>query len=238
MGSPLYPIPYDVVLHHITPYLNVQDLSRLMRTSRTYCAFMLRDEIWQHIRKRCTDVAPFLEYLVFNAFPWRPNEYNDSEGVRKKARLRKSDKKPYKFPRGGNWYVLKTYISKARDASSFRAFIRFHWHERPGIFYSTLSYTMTPFTIFQNAVPLTLNDGKIHCIKVATTAFVFLLQKNVEQGSIRCVNKTIHFYKIVDAYGNVQPVGHMLRQNAIWSIADGEYYSRKTPGFQNLFWGF
>ncbi len=239
MGSPLHPIPYDVVLHGIVPYLNVQDLSRLMRANRTYCAYMLRDEVWQHIRQRCIAVAPFLEYLVFDSFPWRSEDYNDAEGVRKKARLRKSDKRPYKFPRGGNWYVLKTYIAKARDAASLRKLVHFpayHVYEKPPMFRDTLSYTVTPFTIFQHGQPLSAEAGKTYCARPAVVAFACLLQTPVDQGIIRWHMGTIEYCRIDNAYQGEEVICWIHRRFAQW-CRNGVVSTEKTPGFAKLFWG-
>lgn len=232
MGSPLHPIPYDVVLHNIIPYLNVQDLGRFMRVNRTYCSYLLRDEVWDHIRQRCLRVAPLLQPMVFGRFPWHSQEYNDEEGVRKKARLRESQKRPFKLPRGGTWYVLKTYIAKARSAATFKPFMNFkahHMNEAPGIFYFHNAYTCTRHEIHDGVQNLTTN---YNLTRHAIMAFVGFLQTQLDEIIVSW-----------DRFAG-QLVFRESSTMQVLLITNPRYlqwehtFDPSTPGFRAIFWGF
>ena len=195
MGSPLAPIPYDVVLGQIVPHLNVQDLSRFMRTSRDNCAYFLRDEVWHHVRARCLAVAPFLQELLFDAFPWKNDEYDDEGGARKKARLRKSQKRAFKLPRGGVWYVLRTYIAKARSAHAMRRFLRYKRDSsRIWIFAHHLCFSIFQGEILVEGRPLRqvspYHAYRHICAGIAVTAFAFLLQ-SADSADIQWIHGTV-----------------------------------------------
>lgn len=241
MGSPLHPILYDVVLTGVLPYLNVQDLARLMRTSCSNCEFLLRDEAWQHIKQRCVRVAPWVQQLIFDAFPWRSTEYNNTEGVRKKARLRESAKRPFKFPRGGTWYVLRTYIAKARTAGTMRRYMGFRRDHVPSWVFLFHSYFTVSRTSgirlpggadFQTAIQY--SSSAVRRVAVALTAFVLLLQHaEVETGRIQWAFGTLEF---MDA-GSNKELSRIHIKLARWVMEDHRWHCTKTPNFHELFWG-
>lgn len=238
MGSPFSPIPYDVVITGIIPYLNVQDIGRLMQLNRTYCSYLLRDEAWQHIRRRCVQVAPFVEELLFKAFPWRDKEYNDEQGARKKARLRLSDKKPYKFPVGGVWYVLKTFVMKARDAISLRKFLRYRKNGIPPVFLPFSHYDFTEDHIFVGSErPLDLNFTNTELrdnARVVVIAFAFRLQHPVPLGTIHWEDGILTYKSVLEGVAS-KTLSYIHRRLGLWR-GTWSSWEAKTLGFKTVFY--
>lgn len=122
MELPLGPLPVDVFVHHVVRNLNVQDLGRLSQCSRSLFEHLLCDAAWEHIRERCVRAVPFWQPLVFECFPWKNGE---EERPRKRATVRTSQARTRTFtlPAGGTRYALKTYVGKARNATTVRAMV-------------------------------------------------------------------------------------------------------------------
>lgn len=239
MGSPFSPIPYDVVITGIFPYLNVQDLGRLMQVNRTFCAYSLRDEAWQHIRRQCTQVAPFVEEWLFKPFAWHDEEYNDEQGARKKARLRKSDKKPYKFPVGGTWYVLKTFLVKARDAGSLRRFLSFRkpCEDRPpAIFLKQKRYSIAYDHILILAKPSNYNRSKLHDFaRVVVIAFACRLQSpSICFTRIKWEGGILSYVQTGEN-GTTKEICHIDRRLGLWR-GPFSSWTKETKGFKEVFY--
>lgn len=121
MGSPFSPIPYDVVVHRLAPYLNAQDLGRLMRVNSTFLSYFIRDEPWRHIHNRCCALVPFWREHVFDKLPWV-----SSRSQKKRAKLGKTQSNRISLPRSGIWYTLRRFVSPCMHAFHMIQLVRRH----------------------------------------------------------------------------------------------------------------
>lgn len=221
----LFPLPYDVVLHNVFPYLNVQDLGRLAQCNKTYYEYLLRDEAWEHIKIRCIDAVPFWKKYVFDLFPWKHDVY-DAESVRKKAKLRPSACKSWKTPKGGTWYVLKTYIAKAKTVQTIRKILgpldiwdKLLWKKQLQVNRLDIAYTNQSKFRF---------DRDTAKIAVACSVAIFFYPES--ECIVYCDE---HSQMRINCPGNARIAVVPKRS---FYIVNGREDCGGTPGFSRLFW--
>lgn len=238
-GSPFSPLPYDVVVANVLPYLNVQDLGRCLQINKTYFQYLLRDEAWEHVKQRCITAAPFLEPLVFDAFPWDHKEYDD-ETKRKKAKVR-TGKKPLKLPRKGTWYGLKTYVGKARNAKTVRQLLSYdagYSYQPPRMLMRHRSYAfkgtkIVPegFVMDINTPPPANNPQRCENARIAAVCTAAALTVGSTTGNIRFNRIT----NCVTMSTDTEDKTFLSRSRHLYhTLSQGSTY--QTKDFDKLYW--
>lgn len=218
--APFAPLPYDLVLGCVFPHLNVQDLGRLSQTNKTHYAYLLRDEAWAHIRRRCIEAVPLWAEHIFDAFPW---DENYSSEKRHKGRLGKSTKRAWKTPRGGTRYALKTYVGKVRDARSVRALMN------SCAAFVERSYGFSRYR-FDFGAKLPLFSSRVSIAKVAAVAGIGILANPVQSYHGTVTNRTF-FHLLIDS--DQRPVMISARRS-LYLEGNGVSHC-DTSGFSRLF---
>lgn len=99
-------LPYDVIHYNVCKHLFIVDILRAQQVCKSWLHCFLADGAFIHIKRHILTELPNLSF-VFERFPWK-YETRIPELVESEAKKRK---KSWIMPKGGTWYVLKTWIA-------------------------------------------------------------------------------------------------------------------------------
>lgn len=117
-------LPVDVIHSAICPHLDVYDLCRLQQVNKAHFFTFIAEPAFWWIRNRILREIPAYQ-MLFDKYPWKYGERRAELGESKA----KKQKKAWVMPRGGTWYLIKTFFRHlwtikglkklSKEASSF-----------------------------------------------------------------------------------------------------------------------